>query len=116
MQRERMEYCLGQVAAYRASGQRSQAWAQANGVKPRELASWCSHARRWQALLDGEELAPAVRKAGARGFVAAPLAQPGTGGAGTVFLELHAGASRLQLHWPLSNMAQLAQLLREVSR
>jgi hypothetical protein len=53
MDRQRMEHCLAQVAAYRASGQRSEAWALSNGVKPRELASWCSHARRWQAILDG---------------------------------------------------------------
>ncbi len=113
MDRQRMEYCLAQVAAYRASGQRSEAWALANGVKPRELASWCSHATRWQAVLDGCCVAPAARKA-ARGFVAAKLAAPAAGG--SVRVELHAGSSRVELHWPLSNMAELAALLREVGR
>jgi hypothetical protein len=113
MDRQRMEYCLAQVAAYRASGQKSEAWALANGVKPRELASWCSHAQRWRAILDGVAVVPKGRKA-ATGFVAARLPVPGAGG--TVCVELHAGASRIALHWPLSNMAELALLLREVGR
>lgn len=78
MDRQRMEYCLAQVGAYRASGQKSEAWALANGIKPRELASWCSHAQRWRAILDGVPVAPAVRKAGA-GFVAARLPVPSVG-------------------------------------
>jgi hypothetical protein len=114
MDRQRMEYCLGQVAAYRASGQKSEAWALANGVKPRELASWCSHAQRWRAMLDGVAVAPARRKAATTGFVAARLPLPSVGG--TVCIELHAGASRMELHWPLSSMAELALLLREVGR
>lgn len=113
MDRQRMEHCLAQVAAYRASGQRSQAWALANGVKPRELASWCAHARRWQAILDVVAVQPVGRKA-ASGFVAARLAPPSAGS--TVRVELYARASRIELHWPLSNMAELAQLLREVLR
>lgn len=113
MDRQRMEYCLAQVGAYRASGQKSEAWALANGIKPRELASWCSHAQRWRAILDGVPVAPAVRKAGA-GFVAARLPVPSVGG--TVRVELHGAASRIELHWPVSNAAELALLLREVSR
>lgn len=116
MDRQRMEYCLEQVAAYRASGQRSEAWALAHGIKPRELASWCSHAARWRALLDGATPAPDGRKAG-HGFVAARLPAGGGGGGGaTVRVALQAGPSRLELHWPLSNMAELAVLLREVGR
>ena len=53
MDREQMQRCLDVVAAYRASGQKGKAWAQANGVPERTLASWCAHARRWQARLDG---------------------------------------------------------------
>ena len=53
MDRQRMESCLEQVAAYRASGQKGRVWAEANGVPPRALASWCAHARRWQARLEG---------------------------------------------------------------
>lgn len=113
MDRQRMEYCLEQVAAYRASGQRSEAWALAHGIKPRELASWCSHAARWRALLDGAATAPGARLAG-HGFVAARL--PAGGGGATVRLELQAGPSRLELHWPLSNLAELAVLLCEVGR
>lgn len=113
MDRQRMEHCLAQVAAYRASGQRSQAWALANGVKPRELASWCSHARRWQAIVDGVAVQPMGRQP-STGFVGARLALPSVGG--TVRVELHAGAARIELQWPLSNMAELALLLREVGR
>jgi hypothetical protein len=72
MDRQRMEYCLAQVAAYRASGQKAQAWSLANGIKLRELASWCAHAKRWRAVVDGVTVESAVRKPGA-GFVAARL-------------------------------------------
>jgi hypothetical protein len=116
MDRQRMERCLAQVAAYRASGQKSEQWALANGVKPRELASWCSHATRWQAILDGVAVAPIkrTRRKVVSGFVAAKLPVPTLGG--TVRVELHAGNSRIELHWPLANAAELAVLLREVVR
>ena len=52
MDRERMRRSLEVVAAYRASGQKSKAWAAANDVPQRMLASWCAHSRRWQARLD----------------------------------------------------------------
>ena len=55
-----MERCLERVAAYRASGQKSRVWAQANGVPARVLASWCAHSRRWQARLDGVSAGPSV--------------------------------------------------------
>jgi len=113
MDRQRMEHCLVQVAAYRASGQRSEQWALANGIKPRELASWCAHAKRWQAMLDGVAVAPIARKAH-NGFVAATL--PPLAPACTVRVELHAGTSRLELHWPLAHTVELAALLREVGR
>ena len=99
MDRQRMEHCLVQVVAYRASGQSSERWALANGIKPRELASWCAHAKRWRALLDG---------------VAASL--PTRASASTVRVELQAGPSRVELHWPLSHTVELAALLREVGR
>lgn len=113
MDRQRMEYCLAQVAAYRASGQKAQAWSLANGIKLRELASWCAHAKRWRAVVDGVTVESAVRKPGA-GFVAARLPMPSVGG--TVRVELHGAASRVDLHWPVSNVAELALLLREVGR
>ena len=113
MDRQRIEHCLVQVAAYRASGQRSEQWALSNGIKPRELASWCAHAKRWRALLDGVAVPPVKRKAPS-GLVAASL--PARASASTVRVELQAGASRVELHWPLSHTAELAALLREVGR
>jgi hypothetical protein len=71
MDRQQMERRLEQVKAYRASGQKAQAWAEANGVSMRAIASWCAHARRWQAHLDGVRLEPAPKPAG---FVAARVA------------------------------------------
>ena len=53
MDREQMQRCLDVVAAYRTSGQKAKVWAQANGAPKRSLASWCGHARQWQARLDG---------------------------------------------------------------
>ena len=78
MERERMQHCLEQVAAYRASGQTAKVWAEANGVPMRVTASWCAHSRRWQARLDGVALAPAagpvsfVRSAGVQHEGSAP--------------------------------------------
>ena len=109
MDRERMEGCLEQVAAYRASGLKGNAWAEANGVPVRAIASWCAHARRWRAQLDGV----AVSAAKVSGFVAARVPAPV---AATVRIELHAGSTRVELHWPVANARDLAAWLREVGR
>ena len=111
MDRERMERCLEQVAAYRASGLKGDAWAQANGVPLRALSSWCAHAQRWQARLDGASGPAPASKVG--GFVAArvPAAI-----AATVRIELQAGATRVELHWPVVHTRELAAWLREVGR
>jgi hypothetical protein len=113
MDRQQMERCLEQVAAYRASGQKAKAWAEANGIPMRSLASWCAHARRWQARLDGVN---AGRSAASKssGFVAARVA-PGAASA-SVRVELNAGATRIELHWPLAHTRELAALLREIGR
>ena len=113
MQREQIERCLQQVAAYRASGQKANAWAAANGVSVRALASWCAHARRWQARLEGVALEP--KPARPSGFVAARVA-PGAASATSVRIEFHSGVVRLDLHWPVAAASELAALLREVSR
>ena len=111
MDRERMERCLEEVAAYRASGLKGSAWAEANGVPLRALSSWCAHAQRWQARLDGVAVSALGPKVG--GFVAArvPAAI-----AATVRIELHAGTTRVELHWPVVNLRELAAWLREVGR
>jgi hypothetical protein len=109
MDREKLARCLEQVAAYQASGLKANAWAQANGVPVRAIASWCAHARRWRAQLDGVAMsAPKIS-----GFVAArvPAAT-----AVTVRIELHAGSTRVELHWPVGNARELAAWLREVGR
>ena len=114
MDRQQMERCLEQVAAYRVSGQKAHAWAAANGVSMRAIASWCAHARRWQARLDGVRLEPRpAPKPGS--FVAARVA-PGAGAPSCVRVEFSAGAVRLDLHWPLAHSGELASLLRELGR
>lgn len=112
MDRQRMESCLQQVAAYRASGQKGRVWAEANGVAPRALASWCAHARRWQARLDGVSAESSPARPG--GFVAARAAPAAA--SPSVRLELNAGGTRLDLHWPLAHARELAALLRELGR
>lgn len=111
MDRERMERCLEQVKAYQGSGMKAKAWADANGVPLRALSSWCAHARRWQARLDGVAASAAAPKVS--GFVAArvPAAT-----AATVRIELQAGSARVELHWPVANARELAAWLREVGR
>ena len=112
MDREQMQRRLEVVAAYRASGQKARVWAQANGVPERSLASWCGHARRWQARLDGVAHTP---KSQPRGFVAAHLA-PDAASVATVRMQMSCGATRLDLHWPLAHAAELASLMRELGR
>ena len=75
MDRERLERCLEQVQAYRASGLKAKVWAQANGMSLLALQSWCAHAGRWRARLDGVEALPPARPSG---FVAARLAPAAT--------------------------------------
>ncbi len=113
MDRQQMERCLERVAAYRASGQKAKAWAEANGVALGTLGSWCAHARRWQARLDGvgAERSPTTRPSG---FVAARVAPSTTLAA--VRIECNAGAARLELHWPLAHARELAALLRELGQ
>jgi hypothetical protein len=111
MDREQMQRCLEVVAAYRASGQKSKAWAQANGVPERSLASWCAHSRRWQARLDGVVAAPLSKPSG---FVAAHVAP--SAASATVRVEMTAGDARLDLHWPLAHTRELATLMRELGR
>ena len=113
MDREQMQRCLEVVAAYRACGQKSKVWAQANGVPARVLASWCAHSRRWQARLDGV-VASAAAQPKPKGFVAARVA-PG-GAATTVHIEVNCGAGRLDLHRPLAHTTELAALVRELKR
>ncbi len=111
MDRQRMQDYLGHVAAYQASGQKASQWAAEHGVPLRSLASWCAHAARWQARLDGVSL-PAVAKP--VGFVAARL--PAASAAGSVRIELHAGTTAVTLHWPTAQARELAVLLRELGR
>ena len=115
MDRQRMQRCLEQVAAYRASGQTAKVWAEVNDVPMRVIASWCAHSRRWQARLDGVTLAPAAEPVG---FVAARVATKAApaGAAATVRIEVQAGTSRIELHWPLAATTELAAWLREAGR
>ena len=72
MDRERLERCLEQVQAYRASGLKAKMWAQANGVSLLSLQSWCAHAGRWRARLDGVEAMAPARPSWLRGRTAGP--------------------------------------------
>ena len=115
MDRERLERCLEQVQAYRASGLKAKVWAQANGVSLLALQSWCAHAGRWRARLDGVEALPSARPSG---FVAARLAPaaPRPSEAPSVRLDIGAGAGRVELHWPLAHSRELVSWLREFTR
>ncbi len=116
MDRERLERCLEQVAAYRASGHKAKVWADANGVSLLSLQSWCAHTGRWRARLDGVGAVPPAR---ANGFVAArlaPAAPRAPEAAPSVRLDLGTGAGRVELHWPLAHSHALASWLREFTR
>ena len=111
MDRQRMQDYLGHVAAYRASGKKASQWAAEHGVPLRSLASWCAHAGRWQARLDGVS-PPVVAKP--VGFVAARL--PAASAAGSVRVELHAGTTAVTLHWPTAHTLALAAWLQAMTR
>ena len=111
MERERIEQCLEQVAAFQASGLKASAWAQANVVGLKSLSSWCAHARRWRARFDGVGAPVSATQAKVGGFVAARLPAPIPA---TVRVELQAGAKRIDLHWPVAHTGELAAWLREV--
>ena len=114
MDRQQMERCLERVAAYRASGQKGKAWAEANDVPMRALASWCAHSRRWQARLDGVSAQPSAATR-ASGFVAARVGSNAAAST-SIRVELNAGTARLELHWPLAHTRELGALLREFGR
>ena len=116
MDREHVQRCMAQVAAYRASGLKAKDWAQANGVPLGTLGSWCAHYRRWQAKRNAGPGGASVEHPTTRptGFVAARAATPAC--APSVRIELNAGAAGLELHWPLSHARELAVLLRELGR
>ena len=115
LDRERLERCLEQVVAYQASGLKARAWAAANGVELRELQSWCSHAKRWRARLDGVE---PVSPARVNGFVAvrAQVAHPAPPTSTCIRVELGSGAGKIDLHWSLSQARDVAAWLREFIR
>ena len=114
MDRQRMQDYLGHVAAYRASGQKAARWATEHGLPLRSLASWCAHAARWQARLDGA--GPTVI-AKPIGFVAARLAVVSSASsAGSVRIELQAGTTALTLHWPTTHAVELAAWLQAMPR
>ncbi len=116
MDREHVQRCMEQVQAYRASGMKAKAWAEANGVPLGTLGSWCAHYGRWQARLDAGPGGAGAEGATSRpsGFVAARLATPDA--ASSVRIDVHAGAARIELHWPLAHARELAALLRELGR
>ncbi len=114
MDRQQMEHCLGRVKAYRASGHKAKAWAEANDVPIRSLASWCAHSRRWQARLEGVGAEPSAASRSS-GFVAARVGSNAASST-SIRVELNAGAVKLELHWPLVHTRELAALLRECGR
>lgn len=116
MGRQQVEHCMEQVEAYRASGMKAKAWAEANGVPLGTLGSWCAHYRRWQVKRDGVLGATDGDRSATRppGFVAARVAP--SVATSSVRIELSAGASRLELHWPLGNTRELVTFVRELGR
>ena len=115
MDRERVQRCLEVVAAYRASGQKAKEWATANDLPERVLASWCAHARRWQARLDGVSARPGSETK-PRGFVAARVAVAPHSASASVRIEVNSGTARLDLYWPLAHTRELAALVRELGQ
>ena len=115
MDRQAMLRCMEVVAEYRASGQRCGVWAAPHGMSSHALSSWCRHEKEWRAIIDGVDVVVASSSSvKPKGFVAARL--PSHGAANSVRVELCAGATRLDMQWPLSHTRELAALVRELAR
>jgi hypothetical protein len=113
MDRQQILRCLEVVAEYRASGQKCGVWAAAHGMSAPGLSSWCNHAAKWQAMIDGVDVvAPASVKP--KGFVAARISAQGD--ANSVRVELFAKTTRIEMQWPVSHTGELAALVRELAR
>ena len=113
MDRQQILRCLEVVAEYRASGQKCGVWAAAHGMTSHGLSSWCNHAAKWQAMIDGVDVvAPASVKP--KGFVAARISAQGD--ANSVRVELFAKTTRIEMQWPVSHTGELAALVRELAR
>lgn len=113
MDRQEMLRCLEVVAEYRASGQKCGVWAAAHGMSSHALSSWSRHEKDWRAIIDGVDVV-ASASLKPKGFVPARL--PPHSASNSVRVELCAGATRLDLHWPLSHTRELASLVRELAR
>jgi len=114
MDRQAMLRCMEVVAEYRASGQRCGVWAAPHGMSSHALSSWCRHEKEWRAIIDGVDVVASSSSVKPKGFVAARL--PSHGAANSVRVELCAGATRLDMQWPLSHTRELAALVRELAR
>ena len=134
LDRERVVRCLAAVDAYRASGQKAGAWADANGVKARDLASWCAHAAGWRAWLAGE-VSPRSKhgrgEAAGRAHAQSPTGSISGSALGSRFVPVAVladapmldarvdiawplGGRSLTLSWPLAHARELAQWLKEL--
>ena len=121
---DRVVRCLAAVDAYRASGQRATAWANANGVSAKDLASWCAHAAGWRAWLGGE-VSPRSKQgrdeASGRSpevsaqvprFAALPVLANAPMPGAQVAITWPLQARSLTLSWPLAHAQELAQWLK----
>lgn len=110
MDREKIERCLQQLEAYRASGQKATEWATAHGLTVRQLGSWSTNEALWRARLNGEAPPRGARSQAA--FVAAALP---TCPAAEIKVELP-GAGGAIVYWPLARARELSTWLRELQQ
>ena len=115
MDRQQIERCLEQVAAYRASGQTAQVWGQANDIPLQAIRGWCAQSQRWQDRLDGV-VKPASVPARPAGFVMARVGVGPVAAASSVRVNVSTGTAQLELHWPLTHTRELAAWVHELGR
>lgn len=124
--KDRVVRCLAAVDAYRASGQKATAWADANGVAARDLASWCAHAEGWRAWLAGEVSPRSIRARNAAsglpseaaGFAAWPVVGDAPRGGGRpskdaqIDIQWPVAGGVIMLSWPLAHARELGVWLK----
>lgn len=115
---EKIAQCVQLLDELAASGQGTQAFAQARGLSYTQLRAWQNHEIRWRARLAGDEpvksVQPSVRTSGflhVQPVNAAIAAVAPAQQRQSIRIECSHGVRNATVHWPLEASVQCAQWL-----
>jgi hypothetical protein len=115
---EKIAQCVQLLDELAASGQGTQAFANAKGLSYTQLRAWQNHEARWRARLAGDEpVKPAQAAVRTSGFMqvqpvnAAIAAVAPAQQRQSIRIECSHGVRHATVHWPLEASVQCAQWL-----